>query len=192
MAAAISFSAATQSEDYRSRRGKLDPFGGLYVLPPMATALLIAAAAQVASTPCPASTMRSATLEQTQAAWLARFNALDLPCFLRFFAADATLFSPGPIDERTRRVDAAELHSYRGKMFARLDEGRTALTIQPRDVMIARLGPSAAIVSFHLSEDAANPGRRTLVWRRERERVGASSTSMAPVSRPRLRRDKAS
>jgi ketosteroid isomerase-like protein len=30
------------------------------------------------------------------------------------------------------------------------------------------LGRGAAVVSFHLSADA-NPNRRTLVWRRERE-----------------------
>jgi hypothetical protein len=76
----------------------------------MATALLIAAAAaQAASVACPVTALRSATLEQTQAAWLERFNALDLPCFLRFFAADTSLLSPSPVDERTRRVEPDEL-----------------------------------------------------------------------------------
>jgi hypothetical protein len=51
-------------------------------------------------------------LEQTQAAWLARFNALALPCFLRFFAADATLFSPTPLDDKAGRVEPDAIADY--------------------------------------------------------------------------------
>jgi ketosteroid isomerase-like protein len=155
----------------------------------MATSLLIAAvAAQAASAGCPVAALRGATLEQTQAAWLERFNALDLPCFLRFFAADATLFSPSQVDDRTRRVEPAELPAYWSKMFTRLGEGGRSLAIQPRDVVITRLGPTAAVVSFHLTADASHPGRRTLVWRLERAgwriaHLHGSRVAPAPAAR---------
>jgi ketosteroid isomerase-like protein len=130
----------------------------------MLSALLIAAA----SPPCPSDRLRAASLEQTQAAWLDRFNALDLPCFLRFFAADATVFSPGPVDGSTRRVEPAGLSVYWSQIFAGLGRNGNRLSITPQTIAITPLGRRAAVVSFHLSADA-NPNRRTLVWRRERE-----------------------
>lgn len=133
----------------------------------MLTAILASAA--LASSPCSVDRLRDASLEDTQAAWLERFNALDLPCFLRFFAKDATVFSPYPIEDRSRRVEAGNIADYWTKMFARLGEGgRTSLTIRPLDVTVTRLGDRSAVVSFHLSADA-HPGRRTLVWRRDAE-----------------------
>lgn len=132
----------------------------------MFSALLVSAA--LTSQACPADQLRRASLEQTQAAWLARFNALDLPCFLRFFAADATLFSPTQLDDKAGRVEPDAIADYWTKMFAGLGRNRTSLSITPRDVRITRLGGKAAVVSFHLSSDAY-PGRRTLVWRRNPE-----------------------
>lgn len=132
----------------------------------MLTALLVSAT--MTNPTCAVDQLRGATLEETQAAWLSRFNALDLPCFLRFFAKDATVFSPTPIDDKARRVEPGEITSYWTKIFARLGEGRTSLSITPQDVAITRLGPDAAVVSFHLSSDAF-PNRRTLVWSRSKE-----------------------
>lgn len=127
------------------------------------------AGAPSASPACPADDLRKATLEATTAAWLDRFNALDLPCFLRFFAPDATMFAPFSTDGRSRRIEAAELpHLWREHVFdaARAD-GRTTLNVQPRDLSVVRLGKDGAMLTFHLSGDA-NPNRRTLVWRRDR------------------------
>ena len=132
----------------------------------MLTALLASAA--MTSSTCAADQLRNSSLEETQAAWLDRFNALDLPGFLRFFAKDATVFSPTPIDETGRRVEAGGIASYWTKIFARLGEGRTSLSIRPQDVTVTLLGDTAAVVTFHLSPDAY-PNRRTLVWRRDAE-----------------------
>jgi ketosteroid isomerase-like protein len=131
-------------------------------------AILAALAAQPGSAPagCPVDRLRGASLEQTQAAWLQRFNALDLPCFLRFFAPDATLFSPSPQDGTARRVEPSGIADYWTKMFARLGEGGRKLSIVPQSVAITTLGAKAAVVSFHLSSDSY-PNRRTLVWRRD-------------------------
>lgn len=130
--------------------------------------LAASAGAQPPATPaadCPVDRLRGASLEQTQAAWLERFNALDLPCFLRFFAPDATIFSPYPQDDTARRVEPAGVADYWTKMFARLGVGGRRPSIKPQDVTITSLGPAAAVVSFHLAADAY-PNRRTLVWRR--------------------------
>jgi ketosteroid isomerase-like protein len=130
--------------------------------------LIAAAAAQAASAACSVTALRGATLEQTQAAWLERFNAHDLPCFLRFFAADATLLSLGPVDERTRRVEPDELPAYWSKMFTRLGEGRRS-----PGHSAARRGDNAAWTygcSCQLSpyERCEQSWPRTLVWRQER------------------------
>ena len=132
--------------------------------------LFAAALAAAAPDACPAGNLRGASVEHTQQAWLERFNALDLPCFLRFFAKDATMFAPFPANGSARRIEQEGISRFwQQEVFepARKD-GRTRLNVQPREVNIVRLGSHGALSSFHLSSDAY-PNRRTLVWRRDPE-----------------------
>ncbi|WP_176473060.1 YybH family protein [Sphingomonas lenta] len=110
-------------------------------------------------------------VEQAAAAWLAAFNDLDLPRFLTFFAADASLFMPGPGQAGGRRVDPAQLPATWTAEFAKL-RARSAkssppyLTIAPRDLRVDRVADGAALLTFHLGEGAW-PGRRSVLWRRD-------------------------
>ena len=120
----------------------------------------------VAAQPAP----KPDALDKAIAGWVAAFNALDLPAFLAAFDREATVFHPAPVDGSGKRVEPDQLERTWGETFASLKarskrQGPPWLDIAPRDLRVDRIGRDAAVVSFHLSNDAF-PGRRTTVWHR--------------------------
>jgi ketosteroid isomerase-like protein len=107
----------------------------------------------------------SAAVERTLMAYLDTFNQADWEGFRRFFADDATAFSPwGAFAGRATGRDAVEA-AFRPS-FARWREtlpGPPYLHIVPEDLHIQQWD-DVAIVTFH-ARDEPSLGRRTLVFR---------------------------
>lgn len=105
--------------------------------------------------------------------WLAAFNNLDEERFIAFFSPDATVFAPAPQGAPAigKRVEPSELKRYWAQTFRDLRQrssrtGPPYLTIKATDLRIDGVGDDGAVITFHL--DASDePGRRTIVWRRD-------------------------
>lgn len=120
------------------------------------------------SAPAPQGDIASAVQD-----WLAAFNDLDEERFIAFFSPEATVFAPalqgGPATGK--RVEPSELKRYWAQTFRDLRQrssrtGPPYLTIKATDLRIDRIADDGAVITFHL--DASDePGRRTIVWRRE-------------------------
>jgi len=115
-----------------------------------------------------AATDDGADVRQALARFLTAFENLDWPAFRAAFADDASVFFPVP--EPPDRFDGhAAVEARFHEVFAAIREGNPSgppfHRLVPEGLRIDRLGPDAAIATFHL-RNAERVARRTIVFRR--------------------------
>jgi len=105
-------------------------------------------------------------VEKTITAFLSRFASRDVPGFIDYFAADATVFMPpsatgaSPVRLQGKAAITREFQQLYQRLS--LQPGTPATKIIPVDLLVQRLG-DVAVVTFHLGTEATR-GRRTMVW----------------------------
>ena len=106
------------------------------------------------------------TPEQTAAAFLEAFRAMDQARFDEFFAPDATMFFPGGGSNPKDRVEGrdAVLSSFHNFFKLLKEQGTTSLDIAPQDQRVQLYG-DVAVVTFELDWGDA-VGRRSIVLRK--------------------------
>jgi ketosteroid isomerase-like protein len=99
-------------------------------------------------------------------AFIAAFNALDFERFRRYLSADVSLFAPRPDSpDLIEGADAVETH------FAAVfrAEAPAGPGIRADNVRVRRLDEHAALVTFEFARPGGSTGRRSIVFRRERD-----------------------
>lgn len=110
----------------------------------------------------------SADAHEAAARFLEAFDAMDDARFAAAWAADASVFLPDA-GAPTRVEGRDAVLAYFRAMFAdtrRRGRSTLATRARVRGLRVALLAPGAAVVTFHLGDDAS-PGRRTAVFRRD-------------------------
>ena len=99
--------------------------------------------------------------------FVSAFNALDQARFDGLWAEDAAVFFPQP-PFPIRRVEgkAQVLSWFKRFMDAQRSAGKSP-GVDPNDLLVQMIGPTAAIVSFHLGSEPSAAARRTLVYRKD-------------------------
>ncbi len=129
--------------------------------------LVPAAAAAEATTPAEpaAPSTPDATARAMVAEFVAALNAFDAGRLGRTFAADATIFFPGPPFPAARVQGRAAIQGAFERLFAALRQrGTRGAAIAPRGLQVQLLGDTA-VATFHIL-GGPEVGRRTLVLRR--------------------------
>ena len=122
--------------------------------------------------------------------FLAAFDSLQWEPFRAYLADDVTMFFPFP--QLPSRADGrAAVESVFGKFMsaqrdARAQAGRPMVQgLTPRDLRVQMLGMDAAVVSFHLGQQA--PARRSIVFRRADDRWQVAHWHASPSPQPPTR-----
>lgn len=133
-----------------------------------ASALLLGCAPTVRETiPPVAQASDVEDIRLAAAEFVSAFNALDQARFDALWADDATVFFPQP-PFPIRRVDgSAEILTWFKRFMDSQRSAGKSPGVDPKQLHIQVVGPTSAIVSFHLGEDPKAVARRTLVYRRD-------------------------
>jgi ketosteroid isomerase-like protein len=129
----------------------------------------IAAAASAPALRAQSSARDSADVHATITKFLRAFENLDWEAFRGSFADDVTVFFPDP-EPPQRFIGRPAVEAQFRKVFDGIRKdapsGPPFMRLEPHELRIIMLGPSAALVSFEL-RNPQRIGRRTIILRRE-------------------------
>ena len=140
----------------------------------IAYAIVLAAVAPPAFSKTPSPTVEEhKAVERLVSRFLRAFENLDMTAFISCFAEDATVFFPVP-EPPQRFAGKTAIQAHFEQVFATIRKTSTSLRppyhrLKPEDLLIQRLSPDTAVVSFHLRNNQ-RLARRTLVL----EKIGGT------------------